>query len=46
MTGAMRASRKSGNRQPWEVGGGGDPPEYTRNLRGKRLSGVKGRDLR
>jgi hypothetical protein len=44
--GFLRASRKNGSRQPWEIGGWGDPPEYSRDLRDERLSGVKGRDLR
>jgi hypothetical protein len=26
---SLRASRKKGNMQPQEVGGWGDPPEYT-----------------
>jgi hypothetical protein len=34
---APRPSRKNGNRQPWEVGDGGDPPAYTRDLSGERL---------
>jgi hypothetical protein len=29
-----------------EIGGWGDPPEYTRDLECERLSGLKGRDLR
>jgi hypothetical protein len=33
------------NRQPQEIGWG-DPPECSRDLGGKRLSGIKGRDLR
>jgi hypothetical protein len=45
-TEALWASRKNGNRQPWEVGGWWDPPGYTRYLGGERLSGLKGRDLR
>ena len=45
-TEALRASRKNGNRQPWEVGGWGYPPECTRNMGGERLSGPKVRDLR
>ena len=43
---SLRASRKNGNRQLWEVGGWGDPPECTRDLGGERLSGLKERDLR
>jgi hypothetical protein len=42
----MRANRKNGNRQPQEVGGRRDPPECTRGLGGKRLTGLKGRDYR
>ena len=45
-TEALRASRKNGNRQPPEIGGWQDPLEYTRDLGGERLSGLKGRDLR
>jgi hypothetical protein len=45
-TKVLRASRKNGNRHPWEIGGLGDPPECTRDLEGERLSGLKGRDLR
>jgi hypothetical protein len=45
-TEALRASRKNVNRQPQEVGGWRDPPEYTRDLGGERLPGLKGRDLR
>jgi hypothetical protein len=30
---APRASRKNGNRQLWEIGGWGNPPEFTRDLR-------------
>ena len=43
---ALRASKKIGNTQPREMGGWGDPPECTRDLGDKRLSGIKGRDLR
>jgi hypothetical protein len=43
---STRASRKNGNRQPWEVGHWGDPPECTRDLEGERLLGMKWRDLR
>jgi hypothetical protein len=42
----MRASRKNGNSQPLEIGGWEDPPECTRDLGGKSLSGLNGRDLR
>ena len=35
---APRASRKTGNRQPW----GGGALECTRDLGGERLSGLKG----
>jgi hypothetical protein len=42
---ALRASRKNGNRQPREVGCWGDLLEYTGDLGGERLSGLKGRDL-
>jgi hypothetical protein len=42
-TEALKASRKNWNRQPQEIGGwGGDSPECTRDLGGKRLSGIKG----
>ena len=42
------ASRKNVNRKPQEIGGLGDPPfpEFTRDLGGERLPGLKGRDLR
>jgi hypothetical protein len=43
---ALRASRKNGNWQPCEIGGWVDPPEFTRHLAGKRLLGLKKRDLR
>ena len=42
----LRASRKNGNSQLQEIGGWEDPPECTRDLGGKRLSGLKERDLR
>jgi hypothetical protein len=42
----LRDSRKKGNRQLWEVGSWGDPPVCTRDLRGERLSGLKGKDSR
>jgi hypothetical protein len=45
MTKALRFRRKSGNSQIQEIGGW-DPPEYIRDLGVKRLSGLKGRDLR
>jgi hypothetical protein len=45
-TKVLRTSRKNGNRQSWEVGSWGNPPEYTRDLGGERLSELKGRDLR
>jgi hypothetical protein len=45
-TEALMASRNSGNRQPWEVGGWGNPSECTRELGSQRLSGLKGRDFR
>ena len=45
-TEALRASRKNGNMQPQEIGGWENPPECTRDLGGKRLSGIKGTDLR
>ena len=41
----LKASRKSGTRQPWEVGCWRDPPECTRDLGAQRLSGLKGRTL-
>jgi hypothetical protein len=40
MTEAMKASRKNGNRKPLEVGYFRDSPECTRDLGGKRLSGL------
>jgi hypothetical protein len=43
---SLRASRKNGNMQPWEVGGWGDPPECTRDMGSDRLSGLKGKHLR
>ena len=43
---ALRTSKKNGNRQPWEIGGWGDPSECTRDLGGKGTSGIKGTDLR
>jgi hypothetical protein len=39
---APRASRKNGNRQPQEIGSWEDHPVCTQDLRGKRLSGIKG----
>jgi hypothetical protein len=45
-TEVLKVSRKNGNRQPWEVGSWGYPPECTRDLGDERLSGLKGRDLR
>ena len=45
-TEALRVSRKNENRQPQEIGGWGDPPESTRDLGDKKLSGLKGKDLR
>jgi hypothetical protein len=45
-TEALRASRKNGNRQPWEVGGGADPPECSRDLEVERFSELKRRNLR
>jgi hypothetical protein len=42
----LRASRRNGNRHLQEIGGWGDTPECPRDLGGKRLSGLKGRDLR
>jgi hypothetical protein len=43
---ALRTCRKNGIRQPQEIGGWGNPPEYTRDLGSERLSGLKGRNLR
>ena len=37
----LRPRRMIGNREPWEVGGWEDPPEYTRDLGGERLSGLR-----
>jgi hypothetical protein len=37
----LRASRKNGNVQPGEVRGWENPPEYTRDMGGERLSGLK-----
>jgi hypothetical protein len=45
-TEVLKASRKNGNRQSQEVGDWGNSLEYTRKLGGKRLSGLKGWDLR
>jgi hypothetical protein len=45
-TEALRASRKNGKMQPQEVVDGRDLPECTRDLRGERLSGLKGMGLR
>jgi hypothetical protein len=45
-TESPKASRKNGNRQPQEVEGWGNPPEYTRDLGSERLSGLKARDPR
>jgi len=42
----LRASRKNGNRQLWEVGDRPPPPECTRDLRSERLTALKGRGLR
>jgi hypothetical protein len=43
---ALMAGRVKGNMQPQEIGGWGDPLKCTRDMGGKRLSGLKGRDLR
>ena len=43
---ALTSSRKNRNRQSQEIEGWEDPPDCTRYLGGKRLSGLKGRDLR
>ena len=43
---ALRTSRKNGNRQPQEIGGWENLPEFTRDLGGERFSGLKERDLR
>jgi hypothetical protein len=45
-TEVLRASRKNANRHHQEIGGWKDLPKCTRDLGGKRLSGIKGRDLR
>jgi hypothetical protein len=45
-TEAPRASRKNVNRQSQETGAWEDPPKFTRDLGGKRLSGLKRRGLR
>jgi hypothetical protein len=45
-TEALRASRKNGNRQHWELGGWEQPPECNRDLGSEILSGVKRRSLR
>ena len=37
---------KEKHRQPWEIGGLGDPPKCTRDLEVERFTGLKGRDLR
>jgi hypothetical protein len=42
----MKASRKNGNRQSQEIEDWRHPPECTRDLGDKRLSGIKGRNLR
>jgi hypothetical protein len=39
----LKASKMNRNWQPQEVGSGGNPLEYTRDLGGERLSGLKGR---
>jgi hypothetical protein len=33
-TEVLSASRKNGNRQPWEIGGWWNPPESTRDMGG------------
>ena len=43
-TEALKASRKNGNRQPREVGGGGTLQNVPENLGGERLSELKGRE--
>jgi hypothetical protein len=43
---SLRTSRKNGKMRLWEVGGWGDPPEYTGDVGSERLSGLKERDLR
>jgi hypothetical protein len=45
ITKAPRDSRKNGNKQPQEVGGGGGALECTRDLGGERLSAIKGKNL-
>jgi hypothetical protein len=42
----MRASRRNGNRQPWDLGGWGYPTLSTRDLGDVRHLGLKGRDPR
>ena len=42
----LRSSKKNENRQLWEVGGGQDIQECTRDLGGGRLSGLKERNRR
>jgi hypothetical protein len=43
---SLRPNRKNGNLQLQEVGGWGNPPECTRDMGSKRLSGLKVRNLR
>ena len=46
MSETLRENKKNGNSQPWEVESWGESLECTRDLRGERHSGLKGRDLR
>jgi hypothetical protein len=43
---ALRASRKNGNRQTWEMRNRGNPLECARDLGGNRHTEHKERDLR
>ena len=43
---ALRARRMNVNMQPEGVGRRGDPLECTIDLRGERLTGLRGKDLR
>jgi hypothetical protein len=45
---ALKDSRMNGNMQPQGMrgGGGGDPLQCNKDLKGKRVSGLKGRDFR
>jgi len=44
--GIPEGQQKIRKRQPWEVGSGEDPLEYTRDIGGERCSGLRERNLK